>query len=137
MIGFSCKTNFHAGKVRRPVESATQRYLGRAGAVVRKTARRSIRKARIGQDGRPVPSAPGTPPRTRRGLLRNAILFGVDRVAGHVVIGPTKSRVGLSGSAHEFGGRYRRNTYAERPFMGPALQKITPSLPAMWADSVR
>lgn len=130
MIGVTCKTRFNGQKVMRKAKSATGRYLGRAGATVRKVASWSIRK-------RAQASSAGQPPHTRRGQLRRSILYAVDRLGGSVVIGPASSRVGTSGKAHEFGGRYRRERFPARPFMGPALSKIEPSLPAMWADSFR
>ena len=54
-----------------------------------------------------------------------------------VLIGPAYTVVGRSASAHESGGRYRRETYPKRPFMGPALMAIRSRLPRMWADSIR
>jgi hypothetical protein len=104
--------------------------LGHAGAALRLTARRSIRT-------RKKASPPGTPPHTRRGQLKRAIAYAVDKQRGVVVIGPEREAVGTSGSAHEFGGRYRRERYPKRPYMGPALEKLQDRLPDFWANSVR
>lgn len=130
MIGATCKTRFDSRKVLRRGESATGRYLSRAGATVRKVARWSIRQ-------RQTASAAGLPPHTRRGQLRRSVLYAVDRMSRSVVIGPSANVVGTSGKAHEFGGRYRHEKFPQRPFMGPALRRVEPSLPAMWADSYR
>ena len=54
-----------------------------------------------------------------------------------VVIGPDVESFGTAGKAHEHGGRYRHERYPKRPFMGPALEKIKPRLPKLWAGSVR
>ena len=54
-----------------------------------------------------------------------------------VVIGPDVEVAGTSAKAHEFGGRYKREQYDKRPFMGPALDKTKKRLPAMWAGSVK
>jgi len=116
--------------VRKRAEQGSFKSLGHAAAAIRLTARRSIRKSKSY-------SAPGAPPHTRRGLLRGAILYGVERYRDSAVIGPTYERVGTSAMAHEFGGRYRKERYPKRPFMGPALEKLTPRLPGFWAGSVR
>jgi len=104
--------------------------LGHAGAAIRLTARRSIRR-------RKSASPVGTPPSTRRGQLKRAIAFAVEKQQQLVVIGPQHEVVGESAKAHEFGGRYRREQYEKRPFMGPALEKVKDRLPPLWAGSVR
>jgi len=69
--------------------------------------------------------------------LKRSILFGVEKNRMAVVIGPAKSLIGISMTAHEFGGMYRRRKYPRRPLMGPTLEKAAPRLPALWADSVK
>ncbi len=54
-----------------------------------------------------------------------------------VVIGPAKSLIGISMTAHEFGGMYRRRKYPKRSLMGPTLVKVAPSLPKIWRDSLK
>ncbi len=122
------------------VDRATRKVLSKFGAFVRTTARHSIRK-------RKAISAPGQPPSSHVGLLRNLIYFGYDASRQSVVIGPTP----LHGTAEappllEYGGRARRKnrkgrmvtaTYRPRAFMGPAFEQEKPKLPAMWAGSVR
>jgi len=130
MIGVKAKARFDAGKVVKRVKKANIESLGHAGAVVRLTARRSIRK-------RKGPSAPGTPPHTRHGQLRRAVVYAVEKREERVVIGPEYATVGPVGMPHEFGGRFRGRRYRPRPFMGPALMKVKDRLPRKWAMSVR
>ena len=130
MIGANVRSFFDAKTVQRKANDGSIRALGHAAAAIRLTARRSIRRS-------PTYSDPGTPPHTRRGLLREGILYAVEKDAARAVIGPTFEMVGTSGSAHEFGGRYRGDNYPARPFMGPALEAIRPRLPSFWAASVR
>ncbi len=118
------------GKVLRQLRRVNIESLGHAGGAIRLAARRSIHKG-------PKPSAPGTPPHTRRGQLRRAILYAVEKREQRVVIGPAYEIVGPSAMAHEFGGRFRHERYDRRPFMEPALEKIKDRLPRMWAASVR
>jgi len=93
-------------------------------------ARHSIRKSN-------KPSTKGTPPHTRKGRLRNAIKYAVTEGKQSVVIGPDYDVAADSGSAHEFGGRFRRENYDRRPFMGPALENVKDRLPPLWAGSVK
>jgi hypothetical protein len=129
MIAMRAKTKFDKPKVMAKAKRGSITSLGHAGAALRLTARRSIRT-------RQKPSPVGTPPHSRRGQLRRAIAYSVDKPRGVVVIGPERDAVGKSGSAHEFGGRYRREHYPKRPYMGPALEKLQDRLPDFWANSV-
>jgi hypothetical protein len=81
-----------------------------------------------------IPSAPGTPPHTRRKQLPNAIIYDASR--GNAMIGPRFSRVGLAGEAHEFGGRYKGGDYPERSYMGLALTKEATAFGASFAGSI-
>ena len=130
MVGMKCKTRSHMGKVVAAARKASIQSLGHAGAAIRLAARRSIKRS-------PTASAPGRPPHTRRGLLKNAILYAVEPRQQSVVIGPDVGFVGTSASAHEFGGRYRKEHYPRRSFMGPALEAVRERLPRHWAASVR
>ncbi len=130
MIRMKAAGRLEARKLKRRASEGSIRSLGHAGAALRLTARRSIRRS-----GRP--SAPGRPPHTRRGQLKRSLRYAVEKNRERVLIGPTYTVVGRSARAHEFGGRYRRETYPKRPFMGPALMKIRSRLPRMWADSIR
>ena len=130
MIRMTAKVRFDAGKVLAKAKNAAVKSLAHAAAGIRLIARRSIRRS-------PNPSAPGTPPHTRKGRLKGAILYSVDQASESAVIGPSHQGVGTSGSAHEFGGMYKGERYDKRPFMGPALQKELPKLPKHWAHSIK
>ncbi len=126
----AAKAKFDAGKVKRAAQKGSITSLGHAGAAIRLTARRSIKKS-----AKPAPA--GSAPRTRKGRLKNAIKYALAGDKQSVVIGPDYAVAADSGRAHEFGGRYRNETYDRRPFMGPALEKTKDRLPPMWAASVK
>ncbi len=130
MADAKVRVEFDPAAVRNAVRRGAVRSLRQAGAYVRKAARHAVRKSDSA-------SAPGTPPHTRRGLLRNSLLFGVEKRRLAVVIGPAYSFVGISMTAHEFGGQYRERRYPKRALMGPTLQKTAPQISKMWADSVK
>ena len=129
-IGMNIKTRSDIPKVLRKARRANIENLGHAGASIRLTAKRSIRKSAN-------PAQPGKPPKTRRGRLRNSIRFAVERNRQRVLIGPDHRFVGQSARAHEFGGLYRKQRYPKRPFIGPALTKTKDRLPKHWAGSIR
>lgn len=130
MVGVKVKTRSHMGRVKKAAQRATFDNLGHAGAAIRLTARRSIRRSKQA-------SAPGKPPSTRKGRLRSAIRYAVEKNRSRVVIGPEHSVVADAGRAHEFGGRFRSERYVRRPFMGPALEENKQRLPRLWAGSVK
>jgi hypothetical protein len=123
------KTHFDAKKVMRAAKKADITNLGHAGAAIRLAARHSIRRS-------PKPSQPGRPPHTRRGRLRNAIVYALSGDKQSVVVGPAYGVVRDVGMAHEFGGRYRGDSFKPRPFMGPAINSIKDRLPRQWANSI-
>ena len=130
MVGMKCKQKSDMRRVAAAARKASIQSLGHAGASIRLVARRSIKRS-------PAASAPGRPPHTRRGLLKSAILYVVEPRGASVVIGPDVGFVGTSAAAHEFGGRYKREVFPRRAFMGPALQEVKDRLPRYWAASVR
>jgi hypothetical protein len=153
MIGFGIDQAkglfFDSTRVRRAVDRASRKVLSRFGAHVRQSAKTSIRK-------RKKTSEPGRPPSSHTGLLRRFIFFGYDPDRQAVVIGPVRlaHKTGEALPALEHGGRsaittrsrrrrhgrvraVRTATIRARPFMGPALARERPKLPAMWRDSVR
>ncbi len=130
MIQAKAKIKTDNSKVRQAARKASIRNLGHAGAAIRLIARHSIKKS-------PKKSAAGMPPNTRKGRMRNAIKYAVVKDKQSVVIGPDRQVAGTSGAAHEFGGKYKRERFDRRPFMGPALEQVKDRLPAMWAGSVR
>ena len=121
---------FDSDAVRNAVRKGGVKSLRQAGAYVRKAARHAVKKS-------PKASSAGTPPHTRRGLLKRSLLFGVEPRRMAVVIGPAYQFVGISMTAHEFGGMYRRRKYPKRALMEPTLQKTAPKISKMWADSVK
>lgn len=132
---------FDTRAVARKVDTATRRVLSRFGAFVRRTARSSIRK-------RKKASPPGKPPSSHTGLLKKFIFFGYEPAKRSVVIGPVRLSQNGRGEAPsllEYGGamkmerrgKRKRAKVRPRPFMGPAMDKEEPKLPAMWRDSVR
>jgi len=130
MAGIKVRTRSDIPKVLRKIRRANIENLGHAGGAIRLAAKSSIKKS-------PEPSAPGTPPHTRRGQLPGSILYAVEKQKQRVVVGPDYMKVGRSATAHEFGGRYRKERFGKRQFMGPALEKVKPRLPRHWAGSVR
>jgi len=130
MVGVKVTTRSEMKKVLRAAQRSTFENLGHAGAAIRLTATRSIRRSK-------KPSAAGSPPNTRRGQMRRAIRYAVEKNQNRVVIGPEHSVVADAGRAHEFGGSFRHEHYQPRPFMGPALEKNKDRLPKLWAGSVR
>jgi len=109
-------------------DRARRRYLYRAAAYVRTTARRSIRR-------RKSPSAPNSPPSTRTGRLKKAIRFYVDQARGLALVGPSVDVVGPAGAEHEHGGQWRDEHFAPRPYMGPAYELTRPKLPDFYRQS--
>ena len=146
-IGMQVKSMFFDRKaVMKRVNRATRRVLSRFGAFVRTAAKSSIRR-------RKKSSEPGRPPSSHSGDLKRLIYFGYDPKRETVVIGPLRlnQKIGNAPEALEHGGvsvvaegsrrrrkRRRRKVMVQaRPFMGPAMERETPKLPRMWADSVR
>jgi len=109
---------------------ASREFLRRAGAYVRRVAQRKVVTS-------PKPSQPGQSPHSRHGLLKRGLLFGLERDGKSVLVGPGFRFVGESMSAHEFGGKYRRERYPKRPLMGPSLKESAPRLAKMWDGAVK
>ena len=128
--GVNVRLDFGDEPLLGAVKYANRKAMRSAAAYVRKVAVNSIRQSRKS-------SSPGTPPNTRKGLLKRSILFGVEPDGRSAVIGPAKSFVGLSMTAHEFGGTYRGRKYPKRELMGPALRRSAPELPKLWRDAIR
>ena len=112
------------------IARASREFLKRAGAYVRRVAQRKVVTS-------PKPSLPGQPPHSRRGLLKRGLLFGVEPDGESVLVGPGFRFVGESMSAHEFGGKYRKERYPKRPLMGPSLKESVPHLAKMWDGAVK
>ena len=104
----------HTRRVREAAEKAARRAFAKAAYRIFRDAQASITRSA-------EPSAPGEPPHTRRGQLKRAIRY--DATKDGAVIGPLASMMGTAGEAHEFGGGFRGQSYPERAFMGPALER--------------
>ena len=124
-----CEVEFDEDGLVARIARAGRDILRRAGAYVRRVAQRKVVTS-------PKPSTPGQPPHSRKGLLKRAILFASDGERS-VLVGPGFNLVGESASAHEFGGKYRRERYPKRPLMGPALKESAPRLAKLWRDAVK
>lgn len=125
-----CRIEFDDRRILVAVRSGNNIALRRAGAYIRKAARNRVTTS-------DKASAPGSPPHTRQGLLKQSLLFGVDSRRESVVIGPAESIIGTAMVAHEYGGTYRKRRYPKRPLMGPTLEKTANKLPALWEKSVK
>lgn len=126
MIGLNVQITNTTHRVTDAADKASFKNVGHAAASIRNAAIASI----IPSD---EPSAPGSPPHTRKritrkgkqlkGQLQRAIVFHHDRATNTAVIGPRHSVVGESGAAHEFGEEFKGDSFVQRPYMGPALDK--------------
>ena len=147
MVGMTARTSFDRRRIQRASRDGSIKSLGHGAAAIRLVARRSIKRApkargrdakgRFVSEGGTIPSAPGKPPHTRKGQIKRAIVYAVEKQEERAVIGPQYSVMGPSAMAHEHGGRFRGQKFRPRPFMGPALVKVAPRLPRMWRGSVR
>lgn len=100
MVSVKVSTKFDAAKVAGAARRGGIKSLGYAAAYIRKVARHSIRRSK-------KPSAPGTPPHTRKGQLRRSILYAVEKNKLSAVIGPAVQLISRIGAVHEFGGTDR------------------------------
>lgn len=136
---------FDADAVIARLSKAERRVLGKFGAFVRRAARQSIRRRKG--------SAPsGRPPysHAKGNASLKTILFAYDPAEHAVIIGPAGFRKpGSVPKVTELGGRgivvsrrkrgapvVRSVNFDPHPFMGPALKKESPKLPAMWRDAI-
>jgi hypothetical protein len=165
-FGIHVTSRVEVAKILKKQERATVRSLGHAGALIRMTARRSLRKRKPDRH-----APPGQPPYSHAAPgefwgLRNAILYEVLRHENNVLVGPVFSRAERIAWVHEHGGvlHNRRSwkaihlmarrhgwtreqarqqkrrpvpmRYPKRPFMGPALLQIQDRLPKFWAGTI-
>lgn len=130
MIGMIVRTRSEIPKVIRKAERKNPKTLGHAAGLIRITARRSIRR-------RKKPAPRGQPPHTQTGRLPKAILYAVEKAKHRAVIGTSRNLIGICGAEHEQNVGWRKPPIGSRPFMAPALEKITPRLPAQWRGFLR
>lgn len=151
MIKMRFKFRLDTPRVMSALSKGENRTLFKAGGFLRKTARSLIRR-------RKKISAPGQPPSTQTGYLKEAIRFDVEKNRRTVVIGPvplnrSNDQHQLPATTLEFGGRVasrittsrhgKKKTkkrvvmrYQARPFMGPALETTIGVFPKMAKGSV-
>jgi hypothetical protein len=118
--------------------------LRHGAGVIRKVSRQSIKMRR---NGRPSPagSPPFTRPSRRNGNnpLKNSIIYEVEKDNEIARIGVGFKRLVDVGYAHEVGGWYKMRRwrkakfFPKRPFMLPALIKVSPNLPKFWEGKLR
>ncbi len=101
MVGISVDMFFRPDRVMRAIDQASYDALRSGGAMIRKTAQRSMRKVKDPDKASP----PGQPPRAHEGRLRRSIVYGYDDTSESVVVGPA-SWMGKAEvpALHEFGG---------------------------------
>lgn len=133
------RPRFDAQKVMSRVWRANVRNLGRAAALVRTIARRSLRRSKR-------KSNPGEPPRVHSkhpyGTLKN-IRFQVDGQLQAAIVGTVRFDAASANNIPEVlekGGvvKYSQKQFniQARPFMGPAHEIAMKKYPQFWKDSV-
>jgi hypothetical protein len=103
LLQLNVKVQFNGKSVEQKVQKANFRSLGHAGGAIRKTASRSIRRAKKPSE----PSKPGEAPHTPTGHLKRLIRYEVDERQSEVVIGPANEYSRTIWNLHEFGGTVR------------------------------
>ena len=142
------------------IDAASRKAMSRGGAIVMRSARKSIKDGVVLARGRVKEgerrqvaerrtSKPGDPPFSQTGFLRDYLLFAFDPASRSVVVGP--ARRGRSSGAPEtleFGGtavierrrdgRREKATVriAARPYMAPALAREASKLPEQLRNTV-
>lgn len=145
MIDVKFSMFFDRERVQRRVKDGTKSVLSKAGAYIRRTARKSM-----GNRGKRNKSArPGQAPRVHAGQLKDLLFFGYDERTNSVVIGPqlygrsTNPTVphllefGGSVSRTDKHGRQRVYHYHAFPYMRPALEKEMPNFPGLFSGSIK
>ncbi|WP_417625133.1 hypothetical protein [Paremcibacter congregatus] len=167
MINLKPKTVFaffDSKAVQSRLSPAVRKFLGWAGGLTMKVARRSLRPARMKKKSemtdeeteayekrvawaeannlpkpkRPLmPSAPDEPPRLKNSEspLKRLIFYGLDLKTETTFIGPVKARSGIA-DVLEYGGVSNGKTIAARPFVRPARAIVEPQLQPYWKDLI-
>ena len=113
------------------------RVYNRAGATIRKIARRRFRR-------RSRPAMPGESPTDRTGKVKKFIFYSLDPIADSLLVGPTPVGRHDTAGALEHGGwftirnqrgKYVRAFYHQFPFMAPALEDALPYIGDIWANT--
>lgn len=156
---------FHQKEIIEHLEHAEKKILGHVGGKVKVIAQRSMKDAGLkhpvaiqkkrGRKAKNPPrgnvSPPGSPPYTHTKFLKNLVRYEVEPATHSVIIGPIPSHAKIKGipGILEFGGtetitkkskggqgKTVSAVYKARPYMRPALDAITPTLPKEWAGAV-
>jgi hypothetical protein len=144
---------FDRSHVLNAMGKETARVMSKFGAFVRRDAKGSIRR-------RKRASAPGQPPSSHTGLLRDFIFFASDTLAKSVVIGPARlNGRGIAPALLEYGGKRvdiarlitvktkgggtrqvtipaGTRSYAPRPFMQPAFDLNIKKMDRIWSGKI-
>jgi hypothetical protein len=150
MIGMNAKVEFNAKAIEKPVEKGAYTSFSHAAGSIRKTAQAKVVKSPVEKvkvrrrnkagklrtvtRAKRRPSRPGTPPHTRAGQARRAIIYAADKTGAY--IGFRHSAVGTAMGAHEHGEKYKGANYPERPTMGPSLEENLTRFAASWQGSI-
>lgn len=140
---------FDRKAVMSEVDKQKRKVFSKFGAFVMRKARWSMKNASKMANRKRNPqkySQPGDPPFSRKGLLKQFLFFAWDSATRSVVVGPARLG-GMSGDVPktlEDGGtipvRQGKQVvpvkYEARPYMGPAVLKTLPQMPAQWRNSV-
>jgi hypothetical protein len=187
-VDVTLKYFFDREIVMQAVGAAQARVMAESGHYVMRAARRSIKsvekqvakiqaRAKAGEIDdvkrrkllatQNKPSAAGSPPKSRTGLLKDYIFFAYDSVTGAVFVGPAKLRakkdtqtvpalleyggdfdgMGIEGTGEWYtsDGVHRQRFkqvkaqrhMPARPYMKPALDNSEKGLARIWADSIK
>lgn len=120
-------------KMQQARQRAKDRFLYKAGGKIRGVARDLTRQKK------PAPSEPGKPYRRGSGMLRDSIVFNIDKAQSNVAVG--YFRYTKASDLHELGGIRRINKqvvrYPRRPVLEPALEKSIAYLKNKWPEEYR
>ena len=143
MINFKAMAFFDGRPIKNDIDKKAKKGLSHFGAVVRLTAKRSIRKSTKFKNR----SRPGEPPKSHVGTLKKHIYYSWDAAARSVVVGPALFQPATGApEVLEYGGvtqmyvargKKKNVTVRKRPFMAPAMAKHQKNLPAYIAGSVK
>lgn len=138
---------FDSPAVLRATTKMERKNMAEFGSRVRRAAKQSIRKRKIGG----VISKPGNPPFSKKGQLKKFIFFKYEPNRHNVVIGPellpgSRNTLPTIPEVHEYSGKLRRKPKGKRPYtakyparsyMHPAFEQKKRELPQIWKDSLR
>ena len=145
-ITLTFKSKLDLTGLKKRIHRMNIRNIGHGAALIRKISAQSIRYRADETKSSPV----GTPPYTHTSRvspypfapLKKSIRYEVEKENELAVIGVGHEGLLDIGYAHEIGGWYKMSRwpkaryFPKRPFMKPALNKVSPSLPKLWENSL-